>query len=307
MFFLRHTFSLENLVSLPQGTTDNIMFSETRFLQACAAKTAVELIPTLSGDYPAGTALYKYQWDLIHDPQRVWFSWLEEEEEGKLKKLRGTYTIWVGDSVVNNKKVLINTNKKNRIYVKYGPISGDTGTFVYSKVIYRPEWSKEDKSWPVTNWGKININTKTYFPLDSLPEGRYMVLLKNRKEEIDTVRFYLRNKKYDFACEICGRDLTITLDKLKLIFPDNDDINQNHVNYFNEALKKGGFTTCKRHAHFFSQVAIESENFTDFDEDYEYRLLKIYENFGNQDNDSYKTLYSQDFWNKNKHLNYMIM
>jgi hypothetical protein len=51
-------------------------------LQACAAKTAVELIPTLSGDYPAGTALYKYQWDLIHNPERIWFSWLEEEEEG---------------------------------------------------------------------------------------------------------------------------------------------------------------------------------------------------------------------------------
>ena len=61
------------------------MFSETRHLQACAAKTAVELIPTLSGDYPAGTALYKYQWDEIHDPQRVWFSWMEEEEEGALR------------------------------------------------------------------------------------------------------------------------------------------------------------------------------------------------------------------------------
>jgi uncharacterized membrane protein YqgA involved in biofilm formation len=59
------------------------MFSETRHLQACAAKTAVELIPTLSGDYPAGTALYKYQWDAIHDHQKIWFSWLEEEEEGE--------------------------------------------------------------------------------------------------------------------------------------------------------------------------------------------------------------------------------
>ena len=29
------------------------------------------------------TALYKYQWDLIHNPQRVWFAWLEDEEEGK--------------------------------------------------------------------------------------------------------------------------------------------------------------------------------------------------------------------------------
>lgn len=62
---------------------------------------------------------------------------------------------------------------------------------------------------------------------------------------------------------------------------------------------------CKCHDHFFSQVAIESKNFTDFEEDCEYRLIKIYEIFGNQDNDSYKTLYSQDFWDKNKHLNYI--
>ncbi|MEM4326151.1 MAG: hypothetical protein QXU40_02525 [Candidatus Pacearchaeota archaeon] len=189
--------------------------------------------------------------------------------------------------------------------MKYEPIEGDTGTFIYSKVVYRPQWSKEDKSWPVTTWGKIDVNTKTYFPLDSLPEGRYMVLLKDKKEQIDTVKFYLRSRKYDFACEVCGRDLTITLDKLKLIFPNNKDLNQNHVNYLNEALKKGGFTTCKRHAHFFSQVAIESKNFTDFEEDCEYRLIKIYETFNNQDNDSYKTLYSQDFWDKNKHLNYI--
>jgi hypothetical protein len=56
-------------------------------LQACAAKTAVELIPTLSGDYTSGTALYKYQWDLIHNPERIWFSWLEEESEGEIGTL----------------------------------------------------------------------------------------------------------------------------------------------------------------------------------------------------------------------------
>ncbi|MEJ5266148.1 MAG: hypothetical protein WHT29_12610, partial [Bacteroidales bacterium] len=60
LFTLRHTFSNENTYILPQGTTDNLM------------------------DYSGqeATALYKYQWDLIHNPQRVWFAWLEDEEEG---------------------------------------------------------------------------------------------------------------------------------------------------------------------------------------------------------------------------------
>jgi len=57
-FALRHTFSEKNLVSLPQGKTDNLM------------------------DYAKGNGLLKYQWDLIHDPQRPLFAWTEEMVEG---------------------------------------------------------------------------------------------------------------------------------------------------------------------------------------------------------------------------------
>ncbi len=90
-------------------------------------------------------------------------------------------------------------------------------------------------------------------------------------------------------------------------------ITQVHVNYLNDALKKGGFNTCKRHAHFFSQVNTESENFTDFEENYNYRLydfnsaneeIGIYATFGTQSNNSYNVLYSQNFWDMNEHLNY---
>jgi len=58
-FNLRHTFSRENRYVLSEGTTDNLL------------------------DYNGGTALYKYQWDLIHDPEKIWFAWLEEEGEGE--------------------------------------------------------------------------------------------------------------------------------------------------------------------------------------------------------------------------------
>lgn len=55
-FNLKHTF-LEH--SLPSGSTDNLM------------------------DYSPGTALYKYQWDYIHEPQRV-MGLFEGEEEGAM-------------------------------------------------------------------------------------------------------------------------------------------------------------------------------------------------------------------------------
>ena len=55
-FNLKHTFSEYNL---PPGTTNNLM------------------------DYSPGTALYKYQWDHIHDPGKV-VGWFEGEDEGAM-------------------------------------------------------------------------------------------------------------------------------------------------------------------------------------------------------------------------------
>jgi len=66
VFRLYHTFSSDNRYILPEGTTDNLM------------------------DYNGGTALYKYQWDYIHDPQTMLFAWAEEEEEGAIG---GSWTI----------------------------------------------------------------------------------------------------------------------------------------------------------------------------------------------------------------------
>jgi hypothetical protein len=57
VFNLRHTFSTNNVVNLPQGSTQNLM------------------------DYSSGTELFKYQWDFIHDPEGGWFLW-EDSEEG---------------------------------------------------------------------------------------------------------------------------------------------------------------------------------------------------------------------------------
>jgi len=59
VFNLRHTFSTNNMVNLPEGTTQNLM------------------------DYSAGTELFKYQWDFIHNPEGGWFVG-EDSEEGAM-------------------------------------------------------------------------------------------------------------------------------------------------------------------------------------------------------------------------------
>jgi len=74
-FNLRHTFSLENKHIISKGTTDDLM------------------------DYPSiglghiltATALYKYQWDYIHNPQPMLFAWAEEEVREMAGGKPGTY------------------------------------------------------------------------------------------------------------------------------------------------------------------------------------------------------------------------
>ncbi|MEJ5317954.1 MAG: hypothetical protein WHS63_13165 [Tenuifilum sp.] len=70
IFSLRHTFSEKNFVTLPQGKTDNLMDYPSTGSGLATATDA--------------TKLDKYQWGLIHNPEKIWFAWLQEEEEAEL-------------------------------------------------------------------------------------------------------------------------------------------------------------------------------------------------------------------------------
>ena len=59
-FNLRHTFSDKAQHYFPEKSTQNLM------------------------DYAGGSELWKYQWDLIHDPEKIFFSWAQDEEEGAM-------------------------------------------------------------------------------------------------------------------------------------------------------------------------------------------------------------------------------
>jgi hypothetical protein len=80
VFRLYHIFSSDNRYILPEGTTDNLM------------------------DYNGGTALYKYQWDYIHDPQTMLFAWAEEEEEGAM-------ALNIIDAIKENNRLGLNSLK----------------------------------------------------------------------------------------------------------------------------------------------------------------------------------------------------
>lgn len=60
-FNLRHTFSDKAQHYFPEKSTQNLM------------------------DYAGGSELWKYQWDLIHNPEKIFFSWAQDEEEGAME------------------------------------------------------------------------------------------------------------------------------------------------------------------------------------------------------------------------------
>mgnify|MGYP007009149865 FL=1 len=60
-FNLRHTFSDKAQYFFQPNQTANLL------------------------DYAGGTELWKYQWDLIHNPESILFSWSQDESEGALK------------------------------------------------------------------------------------------------------------------------------------------------------------------------------------------------------------------------------
>jgi len=96
------------------------------------------------------TALYKYQWDLIHNPQRVWFAWLKDEEEVKASL---PCVGWFDDcddvlkilekiriARINNKNIRIKGQSKNDEMVLSANFV-KVGNTDYSRIrlIYRPK------------------------------------------------------------------------------------------------------------------------------------------------------------------------
>jgi hypothetical protein len=71
-FNLRHPFSDHKFIA-PEGTTHNLMDYDT----------------------PKGEELWKHQWDLIHDPERVLFAWSQGEEEGAMYGGNCEFTEWI--------------------------------------------------------------------------------------------------------------------------------------------------------------------------------------------------------------------
>ncbi|WP_066633300.1 fibronectin type III domain-containing protein [Labilibacter marinus] len=190
-FNLRHTFSPKADDQFTQGTTQNLM------------------------DYSNSTELWKYQWDLIHDPEKIVLALFQDEEEGASISDDICFNINnLTNSFFNDISEYINSDIFNHVannfnsYLSSVKSSNDNIT-----LISYPDWSIRGGSYNSTNqtflsntiFGKIeqnnmpiNLNTNgVYIAEHTIEEIPYNTAIYCTRSPIDITKFHI-----DKICEL---------------------------------------------------------------------------------------------------------
>ncbi|HEY9005812.1 MAG TPA: hypothetical protein VIM75_06740 [Ohtaekwangia sp.] len=221
--------------------------------------------------------------------------YFEENIEG------GLTAIINSDTLKTANQIFIVTDKSLKMNVKY---SKDSAGEVSFRLTIKPEGGGSEIKNPSSDWKKVQNNESWVLELNSVQEGLYTLAYKVGTTTT-ILDFYVRTAAHDYACSVCGRNLKLTQTDLANIFPNSTIIgaDPNIPTYFNEALKKGGFTTCHRQAHFFSQVYEESGGMNATLEKGSYsvpQMLKTY-----KDKAVTKDIFfKQSFWDNKTYLEY---
>lgn len=156
---------------------------------------------------------------------------------------------------------------------------------------------------PSTEW-YISSSGQWQFEIESPIEGQY-TLQSKIGSNIESIEFWVRPMKFEYACRICGRDLKVTHEKLIKIFPGSSIVQDNPIteDYFMQAIRGANLNTCFRQAHFFSQISHESNGMQATVEGTRYELESMLKTF--QDNSNAKSVFfQQDFWDNEVYLSY---
>lgn len=275
-FTLKHTFA--DYTSLTQGSTDNLM------------------------DYNNGTLLWKYQWDKIHDPAVV-LGLFESDEAGASKlsvDLTGL-TASVNEKAIEADKIFVITEQNFKLNVKYNKENGGEVKF---RLAIKPEGGGTEILYPSDDSKKVQNDEQWVLEINPFQEGKYTLtyLVGDKTTKVD---FYVRKEAYDYACQVCGRNLKLSQEDLDKIFPNSEMIKDdtNILTYFNETLKKGDFTTCYRQAHFFSQIYEESGGMNASVEGSHYSVKQMLITYKGNTN-AKDIFFKQTFWSNKTYLDY---
>ncbi|WP_318308871.1 hypothetical protein [Flagellimonas crocea] len=219
------------------------------------------------------------------------------------------FKIYYCDSIVKFDKHNDILKECNKLKFRYNKEDSTATKTVEMKLKIIPNDEGKDRFFPSKDgWQSVKYNEDWEVNFDSISSGEYLAELK-MNDTIYKHEFRMQKEcASGYCCEVCGRNLTITVNKLKKIFEGSksEKLTPNTAEIFTKALKGGGYKTCKQHAHFFSQIILECNNFTDFTEGYWFTLLNIYQTFGKQtENNTQEVIYSQSFWDDEKYIDYI--
>ena len=189
-FMMRHTFSPKAFI-IGEGQTRNLM------------------------DYSGGIELWKHQWDLIHNPEKVLFSWAQDEEEGAFSlpcvgwfddckdvlKILETFR----NARINGNHVKINGQEKpdERVLIANSVKFGDTD-YKRLRLIYTPKpedylinpvkYDSYDQQFFVAD-GSVDWQRGFVFYKDK--EVLFKILVDDKVSKIEKLKDYLFGKDYD--------------------------------------------------------------------------------------------------------------
>jgi hypothetical protein len=156
-----------------------------------------------------------------------------------LKEFHGKPIIRVGDSIMEENKISIRKNEQE-LFIKIELAVIDTLTKYRVQVSYLLDDEKKIKYFTTQQkFVKIPAGAKKSIGMTALKPGKYTVTIADSKEKKISVPFFFRKTSFSFACSKCGKDLTVTKEKLNLIFPNSGLIDK--YSDIDTIINKGGF------------------------------------------------------------------
>ncbi|WMN10733.1 hypothetical protein QYS49_35790 [Marivirga salinae] len=262
-------------------------------------RTKIEnFVSKLSGTQPPyASGLSDEEWDELIEMMCVF---LIEEEEVNYEGFVATVD---GDTLKTDEVYIVNTSQIEFNLTFWSKIE-DTKEVSY-KVSLEEEGDTTKVSYSTDEDDEVITNKTWTLILKPVKEGKYTITHKLHESDEVKYEFWVRHQNHEFACKVCGRDLKMTHEKLKKLFPSSSTVKNNTVinDYFKLAVEKAELNTCYRQAHFFSQIAHESNGMKATSEGTNYSLERMLEVWKWNSN-SKTVFYKQSFWDEEDYLDY---
>ncbi|MEZ4974051.1 MAG: hypothetical protein R2820_12130 [Cyclobacteriaceae bacterium] len=193
-------------------------------------------------------------------------------------------------------------SNESRLHFNISNQTGDSKNVLF-KLVVNGDLENESIQIPSDDWYESS-DGQWKFEIDLPIEGHY-TLQSKIGNTVKSIEFWTRPKKFAYSCNVCGRDLQLSHEKLIELFPVSSLVQDNPVisDYFVQAINAANLNTCFRQAHFFSQISHESKGMQVTVEGTNYEVESLLKTF--DDNSNAKSVFfRQKFWDDEQYLMY---